>query len=119
MQSKFVLTLTPVFLYCEFAFCAHFQCVVRTYCFKCVEKLESSRINVRQAHEYSFEMESVSALSNEISCLEKSILQCVDSVIGKSILKLEMCFIIIRKTICPFDWSFRALGTSRPSSPVR
>ena len=35
--NKFNNTLTPTYLYCEFAFRAHFQCVVRTYDLKCVE----------------------------------------------------------------------------------
>ena len=44
-------------------------------------------------------MVSVSALSNQIAYLEKSILKCVDSVIDKSNLKFEICYIILRKTI--------------------
>ena len=44
-------------------------------------------------------MGSVSALTSQIAYLEKSILKCVDSVIGKSNLKFEICFIILRKTI--------------------
>ena len=35
----------------------------------------------------------------EISYLEKSILKYVDSVIGKSNQKFEICFIILRKKI--------------------
>ena len=34
---RVTITLTPTYLYCEFAFRAHFQCVVRTYDLKCVE----------------------------------------------------------------------------------
>ena len=37
-------------------------------------------------------MGSVSALTNQIAYLEKSILKRVDSVIGKSNLKFEICF---------------------------
>ena len=44
-------------------------------------------------------MGSVSALTNRIAYLEKSILKCVDSIIGKSNLKFEICFIILRKTM--------------------
>ena len=64
--------------------------------FKVCWKSESTRINGRQDHEYSYEMGSVSALTNQIAYLEKLILKCVDSVIGKSNLK---CFIILHKTI--------------------
>ena len=53
----------------------------------------------KQDHVYSYEMGSVSALTNQIAYLEKSILKCVDSVIGKSNLKFEICFIILNKTI--------------------
>ena len=44
-------------------------------------------------------MVSVSALTNQIAYLDKSILKCVDSDIGKSNLKFEICYIILRKTI--------------------
>ena len=44
-------------------------------------------------------MVSVSALTNQIAYLEKSILKCVDSDIGKSSQKFEICFIILRKII--------------------
>ena len=67
--------------------------------FKASWKRESTRINARQDDEYSYEMGSVSALTNQIAYLEKSILKCVDSVKGKSNLKFEICFIILRKTI--------------------
>ena len=53
----------------------------------------------RQDHEYSYEMGSVSALTNQIAYLEKSILKCVDYVVGKPNLKFEICFIILRKPI--------------------
>ena len=86
-------------MYCEFAFCAHFQCVVPTYDLKCVEKHESTRSNARQDHEYIYEMGSVRALTNQIVYLKKSILKCVDSVLGKSNLKFEICYIVLRKTI--------------------
>ena len=55
--------------------------------FKVRWKRESTRINNRQDHEYSYEMISVSALTNQVAYLEKPILKCVDSVIGKSNLK--------------------------------
>ena len=61
------LVYTPANLYCKFAFRAHFQCV-----------------NARKDHEYSYEMGSVSALTNQILYLETWILKCIDSVIGKS-----------------------------------
>ena len=67
------LTLTPTYLYCKFAIHAHFRCVVRTYNLKCVENANS-----RQDHEYSYEMVSVSALTNQIAYFVKSILICVD-----------------------------------------
>ena len=38
-------------------------------------------------------------LTNQIAYLEKSILKCVDSIIGISNLKFEICYIILRKTI--------------------
>ena len=41
----------------------------------------------------------VSALTNPFAYLEKSMLKCVDSDIGKSNLKFEICYIILRKTI--------------------
>ena len=44
-------------------------------------------------------MGNVNALTNQIAYLEKSILKYVDSVIGKSNLKFEICYIILRKTI--------------------
>ena len=44
-------------------------------------------------------MGSVSTLINQIAYLENLILKCVDSVIGKSNLKFEICYIILRKTI--------------------
>ena len=67
--------------------------------FKVRWKRESTRINARQDHEYSYEMVCVSALTNQIAYLEKSILKCVDSVIGKFNIKVEICYIILRKTI--------------------
>ena len=39
IRMHFIRTLTPTYLYCEFAFRAHFQCVVRTYDLKCVENV--------------------------------------------------------------------------------
>ena len=56
---------------------------------KCVEnanQLVSTQDKIVNIHE----MESVSALTNQISYLEKSILKCVDSVIGKSNLKFKI-----------------------------
>ena len=44
-------------------------------------------------------LEALLVLTNQITYLEKSILKCVDSVKGKSNLKFEICFIILRKTI--------------------
>ena len=78
----------------------HFQCVVRTYDLKCVEianQLVSTQGNI---HEYSYVLESVSALTNQ-NCLfrKKSILKCADFLIGKSNLNVEMCYIIVRNTI--------------------
>ena len=72
--------------------------------FKVRLKRESTRINARQDHEYSYEIGSVSALTNQIAYLEKSILKCVDPVIGKSYLIsscvnryyfLPQCFILL------------------------
>ena len=67
--------------------------------FKVRWKRNSTRFNARQVLEYSYEMVSVSALTNQIAYLEKSILKCVDSDIGKSNLKFEIRYIILRKTI--------------------
>ena len=53
-------------------------------------------------HEYSYEMESVSVLTNQIAYLEKLILKCVDSVISKSNLKFEIRCIILRKTFTSY-----------------
>ena len=50
-------TLTPAYLYCEFALYAHFQCVVRTYDSKCVENanqlvaMQSKIINIHMRWE--------------------------------------------------------------------
>ena len=82
--SKSII-LAPTYLYCEFAFRAHFQCVVRTYDLKCVEnanQLVSTQGKIMNIHE----MVSVSALTNLIA---SSIIKCVDSVIGESNLKFE------------------------------
>ena len=62
-------------------------------------KVRPTRSNARHDHEYSYEMGSVSALTNQIAYLAKSILKCVDSVIGKSNLKFEICYISLCKTI--------------------
>ena len=61
--------------------------------FKVRWKRETTHINNRQDYEYSSEMISVSALTNQVAYLEKSILKCVDSVIGKSNLKFEIRYI--------------------------
>ena len=37
------ITLTPKYLYCEFAFHANFQCVVRMYGLKCIENANQSK----------------------------------------------------------------------------
>ena len=49
-------------------------------------------------HEYSYEMGSVSVLTNQIAYFEKLLLNCVDSDIGKSSIKFEICYIIVGKT---------------------
>ena len=67
--------------------------------FKVRRKRESTHINARQDHEYSYEIVRVSALTNQIAYFENSILNCIDSVIGKSNLKFEISYIILRKTI--------------------
>ena len=92
-------TLTLAYLYCEFAFLAHFQCVVRTYDLNCIESSNQLVSMQGKILEYSFEIGSVSALTNQMALLEKLILKCIDSVIGKSSLKLEIFYIIVRKTI--------------------
>ena len=90
-------TLTLTYLYSEFEFRAHFQCVVHTYGLKCVEN--ANQLVSTQGHEYSYEMVRVSALTNQIAYFEKSILKCVDSVICKFNLNFEICYTILRKTI--------------------
>ena len=63
-------------------------------------------------------MVSVSALTNQIACLEKSILKCVDSFKGKSsfCLKFKICYIILRKTVLfltsMFYFDIISVGTS-------
>ena len=92
-------TLTLAYLYCEFAFHAHFQCFVHIYDLNCIESSNQFVSMQGKILEYSFEMGSVSALANQMALLEKSILKCVDYVIGKSSLKFEIFYIIVRKTI--------------------
>ena len=82
------------------------RCVLCAFSMRCTHvpfkvscKRESTRSNAWQDHEYSYEMGSVNAFTNQIVCLEKSILKCFDSVIGKSNLTVEICYIILRKTI--------------------
>ena len=51
-------------------------------------------------HEYSYVLGNVSVLTNQ-NCLyrKKSILKCVDFLIGKSNLNVEICYIIMLNTI--------------------
>ena len=88
-------TLTHAYLYYEFAFWRIFNALYA----RTIENALKTRINSRQDHEYSYKMGSVSLLTNPIAYLEKSILKCVDSVIGKSNIKFGICYIILRKTI--------------------
>ena len=85
---------------CEFAFRAHFQCVVRTYDLKCVENANKLVSTQGKIHEYSYVLGSVSALTNQ-NCLirKQSILKCADLLIGKSNLNVEICYIIVCYTI--------------------
>ena len=55
-------------LSCEFAFRAHFQCVVRTYDLKCVENANQLVSTQGKINEYSYVLGSVSALTNQ-NCL--------------------------------------------------
>ena len=57
-------TLTTAYLSCEFAFRAHFQCVVRTYDLKCVENANQLVSAQGKIHEYSYVLGSVSAFTN-------------------------------------------------------
>ena len=66
------LTLTLAYLSCEFAFRAHFQCVVRTYDLKCVENANQLVSTQGKIHEYSYVLGSVSALTNQ-NCLFRKI----------------------------------------------
>ena len=93
-------TLTLTYLYCEFALRAHFQCVVRTYDSKCVENANQLVSTQGKIHEYSYVLGSVSALTNQ-NCLfrKKPILKCVDFLMGKSNLNIEIFYIIVRNTI--------------------
>ena len=62
-----VTTLPPACLYCEFAFRAHFQWVVRTDDLNCVEK-ENQRVPTQaKIREYSYEMRIVSAFTNQVA----------------------------------------------------
>ena len=66
---KMVLaTLTSTYLSCEFAFRAHFQCVVRMYDLECVENANQLVSTQGKIHEYSYALGSVSALTNQ-NCL--------------------------------------------------
>ena len=64
-------TLTPAYLSCELAFCAHFQCVVRTYDLKCVENANQLVSTQGKIHEYSNVLGSVSALTNQVCLFRK------------------------------------------------
>ena len=84
-KPLYIRTLTLAYLSCEFAFRAHFQCVVRTYDLKCVEnanQLVSTQGKIHEysyvvstqgkIHEYSYVLGSVSALTNQ-NCLFRKI----------------------------------------------
>ena len=60
-------TLTLAYLYCEFAFLAHLQCVIRTYDLNCVENANQLVLRYGMIHDYSHEIGSVSVLTNQIA----------------------------------------------------
>ena len=66
-----------MYLYSEFAFRAHFQSVERRYDLNRIENANQLLSTQDTIHEYSNEMGSVSALTNQIANLEKSILKYV------------------------------------------
>ena len=68
VRSIEFITLTLACLSCEFAFRAHFQCVVGTYGLKCVENANQLVSTQGKIHEYSCVLGSVSALTNQ-NCL--------------------------------------------------
>ena len=92
-------TLTLAYLSCECAFRAHFQYVVRTYDLKYVENANQHVSTQGKIHEYSYVLGSVSAFTNQNCLLEKSILKCVDFLLDKSNLNVEICYIIVLNTI--------------------
>ena len=100
LLNVFTCTLSLAYLSCKFAFRAHFHCVVRTYDLKCVENANQLVSTHGKFHKYSYVLESISALTNQ-NCIfrKKSILKCVDFLIGKSNLNVEICYIIVRNTI--------------------
>ena len=59
---------------------------------------------------------SISVLPNQISYLEKSILKCVDSVIGTYNLKFEICYTILHQAILflnsTFYFAIKSIRTS-------
>ena len=65
-------TLTLAYLYCEFAFRTHFQCVVHMYDLKCVENGNQPVSTQGKVLEYSYVLGSVSMLPNQIAYLEKN-----------------------------------------------
>ena len=84
-------TLTLAYLSWEFAFCAHFQYVVRRYNLKSIENANQLVSTQGKIHENSNVLGRISALTNQ-NCLfrKKSILKCVDSLIGKSDLNVTL-----------------------------
>ena len=94
-------TLMLAYLSCEFR--AHFQCVVRTYDLKCVENANQLVSTQGKIHEYSYMLGNDSALTNH-HCIfrKKSILKCVDLLIGKPNLNVEICYIIVRDITISF-----------------
>ena len=74
-----ISTLTLAYLSCEFAFRAHFLCIVGTYDLKCVENANQLISTQGKTHEYLYVLGSVDVLTNQ-NCLfrKKSILKCVD-----------------------------------------
>ena len=77
-------------------FRARFQCVERTYDLKCVENANQLVSTQGKIHGYSYVLGSVSALTNQKFLFRKTDMKCVDFLIGKSNLKVETCYIIVR-----------------------
>ena len=63
-------TLRLAVLYYEFTFRAHFQCVIRTYDLNCVEYTNQRVSTQGKIHEYSYEMGSISVLTNQSAFLK-------------------------------------------------